>query len=51
MDFLQAQLALSCKSHSSEGVLKSNGNAVDHSLMEVCKHMISAFDGLKKVDE
>ncbi|KAI6705299.1 hypothetical protein NL676_008261 [Syzygium grande] len=47
----QAQLALSCKSHSSEGVFKSNGNAVDHSLMEVCKHMISAFDGLKKVDE
>ncbi|KAF8038562.1 hypothetical protein BT93_B1182 [Corymbia citriodora subsp. variegata] len=47
----QAQLALSCKSHSGEGVLKSNGDIEDHSLMEICKHMVSAFEGLKKVDE
>ncbi|XP_039169983.1 negative regulator of systemic acquired resistance SNI1 isoform X1 [Eucalyptus grandis] len=47
----EAHLALSCKSHSAEGALKSNGDVVDHSLMEICKHMISAFDGLKKVDE
>lgn len=47
----EAHLALSCKSHSADGALKSNGDVVDHSLMEICKHMISAFDGLKKVDE
>ncbi|XP_030515450.2 negative regulator of systemic acquired resistance SNI1-like [Rhodamnia argentea] len=47
----QAQLALSCKSHSAEDVFKSDGDVVDCSLMEICKHMISAFDGLKKMDE
>ncbi|XP_048131983.1 negative regulator of systemic acquired resistance SNI1 isoform X2 [Rhodamnia argentea] len=47
----QAQLALSCKSRSAESVSKSNGDVMDCSLMEICKHMISAFDGLKKMDE